>query len=73
MMLDRITFDEHIMGGRACLRGMRVPVSVVLKMLAGGMSAADILADYPDLEQADIDQCIQYAAALADDQVVARV
>lgn len=72
MTLNRITFDDQVMGGRACIRGMRIPVSVVLKMLAGGMSAEQILSDYPDLEQADIDQCIQYAALLADEQVMSR-
>jgi uncharacterized protein (DUF433 family) len=73
MTLDRITFDDAIMGGRACIRGLRIPVSVVLKMLAGGMSPQQILADYPDLEQQDLDQCIQYAAALADEKLVVRV
>jgi len=72
MTLDRITFDDQIMGGRACIRGMRIPVSVVLKLLAGGMTAGQILADYPDLEQEDIDQSIQYAALLADEQVATR-
>jgi uncharacterized protein (DUF433 family) len=65
MALDRITFDPDIMGGKACIRGMRVPVSVVLKMLAGGMTREQILADYPYLEAEDITQCIGYAAALA--------
>jgi len=69
MNLDRITFDPHVMGGRACIRGMRIPVSVVLKMLAGGMRPAQILDDYPDLEPQDIDQCIEYAAMLADDRI----
>jgi uncharacterized protein (DUF433 family) len=72
MTLDRITFDDQIIGGRACIRGLRVPVSVVLKLLAGGMTAEQILSDYPDLQSADIDQCIQYAALLADEQVVSR-
>lgn len=70
MCLDRITFDEQVMGGRPCIRGLRIPVSVVLKLLAGGASPSDILSDYPDLEQADIDQCLAYAAALSDEQVV---
>jgi uncharacterized protein (DUF433 family) len=70
MTLDRITFDEKIMGGRACIRGMRIPVSVVLRMLAGGMTQQQILADYPDLEPEDIEQCMQYAAALADEREV---
>jgi uncharacterized protein (DUF433 family) len=72
MTLDRITFNDQIMGGRACIRGMRVPVSVVLKMLAGGMSKDEILSDYPDLEGGDVEQSIQYAALLADERVVAR-
>jgi uncharacterized protein (DUF433 family) len=72
MILDRITFDDQIMGGRACIRGLRIPVSTVLKMLAGGMSTDQILADYPDLEIQDIEQAVQYAALLADEQVTSR-
>lgn len=72
MDLTRITFDEQIMGGRACIRGTRIPVSVILKLMAGGMSDEQILADYPDLEQTDLDQSIEYAALLADDQLVIR-
>jgi uncharacterized protein (DUF433 family) len=51
---------------------MRIPVSVVLKMLAGKMSPQEILKDYPDLEPEDIEQCIQYAAMLADERVVVK-
>jgi uncharacterized protein (DUF433 family) len=69
MTLDRISFDDQIMGGRACIRGMRIPVSVVLKLLAGGMPPDQILTDYPDLEPQDIEQCIQYAALLADEEI----
>ena len=73
MTLDRITFDPNIMGGRACIRGMRIAVSVVLKMLAGRMTTEQILANYPDLEAEDIEQCVQYAAMLADERVTIRV
>jgi len=73
MALERITFDEKIMGGRACVRGMRVPVTVVLKMLAGGMTREQILSDYPYLEPEDIGQCIEYAAMLADERVLPKV
>ncbi len=73
MALDRITFDQDIMGGTACIRGMRVPVSVVLKLLAGGMTREQILADYPYLEPEDLDQSIEYAAMLADEAVAPRV
>lgn len=68
--LDRITFDENVMGGKACIRGMRIPVSVILKLLAGGATRENILADYPDLEATDIEQSIQYAAMIADDAVL---
>ena len=69
MVRDRITFDPEIMGGKACIRGMRVPVSIVLRMLAGGMTKEEILADYPYIEAEDIDQCFEYAALLADDRI----
>jgi uncharacterized protein (DUF433 family) len=70
MTFDRITFDAAVMGGRACVRGMRVTVSVVLKLLAVGMTPEQILAEYPLLERADLDQCFKYAAMLADDRVM---
>ena len=73
MNLDRITFDAAVMGGKACVRGMRVTVSVVLKLLAGGMTPDQILAEYPYLERADIDQCVEYAAMLADERVMPAV
>lgn len=50
-MFERITFDPQIMGGRACIRGMRIPVSVIVGQLAHGATAAEILANYPDLER----------------------
>jgi uncharacterized protein (DUF433 family) len=73
MKLERITYDPAIMGGKACIRGMRIPVSLVLKLLAGGLSKPQILAEYPDLEPADIDQAIDYAAMLADERVTLKV
>ena len=68
--LDRITFDPHVMGGQACLRGMRVPVSLVVNLVANGMGEADILAEYPDLEAEDVHQALRYAAWLASEQVL---
>jgi uncharacterized protein (DUF433 family) len=56
--LDRITFDIHMMGGKACIRGMRVPVSLVLNLLANGKTPAEIIDDYPYLEPEDIQQSI---------------
>ena len=67
---DRITFDPHIMGGRACIRGMRLPVSVIVGQIAHGASIEEILEGYPDLEPADVQQSMQYAAWLAQDRVV---
>ncbi len=60
--LDRITFDPSIMAGRACIRGLRIPVSVIIGQIAGGASAEEILTDYPDLEAEDIRQVLAYAA-----------
>ncbi len=68
-MFDRITFDPEILRGRACIRGMRIPVSVIVGQIAHGVSFDEILADYPDLEQEDVQQAIQYAAWLTQEQV----
>jgi len=64
-MFDRITFNSEIMGGRACIRGMRITVAHVVNLVANGMSTDEILAEYPDLESEDIRQALQYAALLA--------
>lgn len=64
-MFDRITFNPEIMGGRACIRGMRITVAHVVNLVANGMSTKEILADYPDLEPEDVRQALQYAALLA--------
>jgi len=61
-MMERITIDTEVCGGRPCLRGMRITVSQVLEMLAGSMTREQILADFPYLESADIDACLEYAA-----------
>ena len=67
---DRITFDADIMGGRACIRGMRITVATIVGQIAGGASHQEILADYPALEPEDITQALTYAAHLAREQVV---
>lgn len=66
---DRITFDPNIMGGRAIIRGMRVTVSLILNLVANGMSIEDILAAYPYLEAEDVRQALRYGAWLAEEQV----
>ena len=67
--LDRITFDPHVMDGRACLRGMRITVSLVVNLVANGMTIADILDAYPYLEPEDIRQALHYAAWLAQEAI----
>ena len=61
-MFDRITFDPGIMGGRACIRGMRIPVSVIVGQVAHGATVDEILRGYPDLEAEDIQQALEYPA-----------
>ena len=63
-MFDRITFDPQIMSGRACIRGMRIPVSAIVGQIAHGANFEEILQGYPDLEKEDIQQAIEYAAWL---------
>ena len=69
MKFDRITFDSQVMGGRACIRGMRIPVSVIVRQIAHGAAVAEILKGYPDLERDDIQQAIEYAAWLSEEEV----
>ena len=66
---DRITFNDRILGGRACIRGMRIPVSVIVGQIAYGASVEEVLADYPDLEPDDVRQALGYAAWLAQEEV----
>ncbi len=66
---DRITFDTNVMGGRACIRGMRITVSLVVNLVANGMTVEDILDAYPDLEPDDVRESLQYVAWLAEETV----
>ena len=66
---DRITFAPNVMGGRACIRGMRVTVALILNLVANGMREPEILADYPYLESEDIRQALAFAAWLAEESV----
>ncbi|HEY7333251.1 MAG TPA: DUF433 domain-containing protein [Bryobacteraceae bacterium] len=68
-MFERITFDPEIMGGRACIRGMRITVSLLLNLVANGMPIDAILREYPDLEAEDIKEALSYASALANEEV----
>ena len=68
--MERITIDPEQCGGRPCIRGMRIRVKDVLDMLAGGATAEEILADYPDLEAEDIRACLAYASRYLDHSVL---
>ena len=62
MRFDRITVNAEQMGGVPCLRNLRIPVATVVEMVADGMTEAEILAAYPDLEAEDIHQALRFAA-----------
>jgi uncharacterized protein (DUF433 family) len=68
-MFDRITFNPDIMGGRACVRRMRITVSLLVNLVANGMSIDDIVREYPDVEPEDVRQALSYASALANEEV----
>ena len=69
VVFNRITFDRAIMAGRACIRGMRIPVSVIVAQIAYGATFDEILASYPDLEREDIQQALEYAAWLTREEI----
>jgi uncharacterized protein (DUF433 family) len=64
-LLSRITLDPNVCHGKPCIRGLRYPVDFLLDLLSGDMTPEQILADYPDLEAADLRAAIAYAARLS--------
>ncbi len=70
MKFERITADPKICTGKPCVRGLRFPVSRLLGLLASGETRESVLKAYPYLEPGDIDQALQYAAWLAEDETV---
>ncbi len=70
-LADRITVDPEQCGGRPCVRGMRIRVSDVLDLLAGGLTRAQVLEELPDLEPEDISACLRFASRRIDHPVVA--
>jgi uncharacterized protein (DUF433 family) len=66
----RLTVDPNLCGGQPCVRGLRIPVSVVLRHLAAGQTPIEVLAELPELEVEDIADCLRYAAWLASERVV---
>jgi len=70
-LTSRITVNPRQCGGRPCIRGMRIRVTDVLDLLAGGMSREEILSDHPELESEDIDACLRFARDRIDHPIVA--
>lgn len=65
--LTRITFDPNVMGGKPCIRGLRVTVGTIVGLVAAGYSTTDILKAYPYLEEEDIREALAYAAWRAEE------
>ena len=70
MATDRITIDPQVMGGKPCIRGMRVTVGMIVGMLAEGHTAAEVLQLYPYLEAEDIAQALSYAALRSEEREI---
>ena len=68
--LDRITQQPEVMGGKACVRGMRVAVGMIVGQIGAGRSVEDVLGDYPYLEREDVLQALRYAAWRAEEREV---
>jgi uncharacterized protein (DUF433 family) len=66
---NRITSQPNILGGKACIRGMRISVSLIVNLVANGMTSKEIIDEYPDLEPEDIRQALCYAAWTAEDTI----
>ncbi len=71
--LDRITQQPGVMGGKACIRGMRVTVAMIVNQIGAGQSVEEILADSPYLERDDIGQALRYAAWRSEEREVMMV
>jgi len=69
----RIVIDPQICHGEPCVRGLRYPLTMILELLASGMSHAEILADYADLEEEDLRACLNYAARISDVKTLSRI
>lgn len=72
-LLSRITMNPDILFGKPSIRNMRYPVTLIIELLAGGMTHEEILEDYPDLEREDIQACLTFAAKLMQVESVEKV
>ncbi len=68
-MNKRISIDPRVCHGQACIKGTRIPVHQIVGMLANGDTIEDLLAEYPSITRADVLACLDYAAALAEEQI----
>lgn len=68
-MNERITTDPNICHGQACVKGTRIPVHQIVRMLANGDTVEDLLREYPSLAQEDVFACLDYAASLAEEEI----
>jgi uncharacterized protein (DUF433 family) len=71
--LTRITIDPEVMGGKPCIRGMRVTVGTIVGLIATGKTVDDILAEYPYLEREDVLEALSYAAWRAEEKEISMV
>jgi len=69
LWLDRITIDPKVMGGQPCIRGLRIPVSLIVRLVASGRTIKEILEDYPELEEEDVRQALEYAAWVVSEKI----
>ena len=68
-MYDRISIDPKVCHGQACIKGTRIPVHQIVRMLANGDTTDELLEEYPSLERQDILACLDYVASLAEEQI----
>lgn len=68
-MYERISIDPKICHGQACIKGTRIPVHQIIRMLASGDKSEEILEDYPTITAEDVQACLEYAASLAEEQL----
>ena len=68
-MYDRITINPKVGHGQACIKGTRIPVHQIIRMLANGDKIEELLKDYPSIERDDIYACLDYAESLAEEQI----
>ncbi|MDH7579095.1 MAG: DUF433 domain-containing protein [Bacillota bacterium] len=69
-MIERISIDPAVCHGQACIKGTRIPVHQIISMLANGDTIEELLEEYPPLKREDILACLEYAALLAEEQII---